>query len=104
MTATIETNLRQGEFEIGLGFLERQKSSARTQKQIIVEEVISTVHGEVFVAVRQHGWTCPQPHGNAVVFILDGLMSADTEIPKERERHRPSCDRFVCVGKNDVTV
>ena len=34
----------------------RRSASRRTQEQIVVEEVISTVGEEGFVAVRQHGW------------------------------------------------
>ena len=35
-----------------------EEQSRRTQEQIVVEEVISTVGEEVFIAVRQHGWMC----------------------------------------------
>ena len=58
------------------------------------------------MAVRQHGWTCPQLA--MLVFFLTSLMSSlpvvETEIPVERERRRPSRDRFDFPESNDVTV
>ena len=122
LTATIETNFRQGDIGVEVDGMkgdltetenhfsgdqasseyeeERQKSRADELRDI------STVGGEVSVAVRQLGWTCPQPLGNAVVFLLDSLMSSLIVTLRHRNPNgtcRPSWDRFV-VGKNDVTV
>ena len=38
----------------------REVQSRWTQEQVVAEEVISSIDEEVFVAVRQHGWTCNQ--------------------------------------------
>ena len=72
-----------------------QEQGRGIREQIVAEEVISKVDEEVFVAKRQHGrmctekglwlacesagkqhgWTCPQPHSNALVFfMLDSLI------------------------------
>ena len=45
-----------------------EEQSRRTQEQIVDEEVISTGDEEFSVAVRQHGWRSPQPHGNSADF------------------------------------
>ena len=77
LTATIETHFRQGDLVDGMkgdltetetdsnealsewGEGAPEEPSRRTQEQIVVEEVISTVDEEVFVAVRQHGTRMP---------------------------------------------
>ena len=97
-----------------------EEQSRRTQEQIVVEKVISTVDEEVFVAVRQHGWMCTEkglwlacesagdstggrahsPTAMLFFFFLEiffGLLDV-VSLPvvetqksqKERERRRPS--------------
>ena len=97
------------------GFRGAPKEQGRpTREQIVAEEVISAVDEEVSVAVRQHGWMCTEKGlwlacesaGNSTggrahsstamlcVFFLSfdvvSLLIVETEIPKERERRRPS--------------
>ena len=62
-------------------------------------------------SASKSGWTCPRPHGNAVVFFFClawcrlSLPIVETQkIPKDRERrHRRETGVFLR-EKNDVTV
>ena len=95
LTATIETNLQQGDFETGVGSLfgcrpsgrrswQKSRAGELRSRSLLRRSSPQSVR-RFFVAVRHHGWmctegavvglrkrrrqhglTCPQLHGNAV--------------------------------------
>ena len=42
------------------------------------------------MAVREHGWTCPQLHGNAAVFLSKSLMSSLPTVETQKSRRNVS--------------
>ena len=134
LTATIETNLWQGDLETGVGSLsgdqasseweERQKSRVdelrsrsllRKSSPQSVRRFLWPCDSTGGCAQRrglrkrrgQHGWRCPQPHGNAVGWHR--LMSPLPIVETQKSQWNVSgMDRretgLFLVEKNDVTT